>query len=196
MADNNEPTTPPPNEHIGGETSDRSSARRACLIVTFGSIHRTSSPYCSCLLAVKDILVFVLTSLTYLLFMVVLAILFAYLINPLVKAIHRPFQQGRFAGAMPRPVAIAFAFLLFLAYWRWGSACFLRKLVNRQKPCYKSSKLHLVAQFRDQRFYRTTQSDGCIGQHTDADQRADQRCTGCVRIRSHELSLAHRRSLR
>jgi predicted PurR-regulated permease PerM len=67
------------------------------------------------MLAVKDILVLIVTSLTYLLFMVVLAILFAYLINPLVKAIHRPFASGRFAGAMPRPIAIALAFLIVFA---------------------------------------------------------------------------------
>lgn len=112
MADNKEPTIPPPNEHPGGETSPE--VQRVALVSTSPSARSIVRVVLIVLvlLAVKDILVFVLTSLTYLLFMVVLAILLAYLINPLVKAIHKPFQNGRFAGAMPRPVAIAFAFLI------------------------------------------------------------------------------------
>ena len=66
------------------------------------------------LLAVKDVLVLIVTSLVYLLFMVILAILFAYLINPLVDFIQRPFKEGRFAGAMPRPAAIALSFLIVI----------------------------------------------------------------------------------
>ena len=66
------------------------------------------------LLAVKDLLVLIITSLTLLLFMVILAILFAYLIHPLVDAIHRPFKTGRFAGAMSKPVAIALSFLIVI----------------------------------------------------------------------------------
>jgi len=112
MADNKEPTIPPPNEHTGGETSEN--VQRVALVSSSPSARSVVRVVLIVLvlLAVKDILVFMLTSLTYLLFMVVLAILLAYLINPLVKAIHRPFDKGRFAGTMPRPVAIAFAFLL------------------------------------------------------------------------------------
>jgi predicted PurR-regulated permease PerM len=74
------------------------------------------------LLAVKDFLGAVLSSLTFLLFMIVLAIFFAYLINPLVELIHKPFA-GSFPRLMPRSVAIAISFLLvfsvltFAAYW-------------------------------------------------------------------------------
>lgn len=112
MADSKEPTPPPPNEHIGGETSP--DVQRVALVSSSPSARSIVRVVLIVLvlLAAKDILVFVLTSLTYLLFMVVLAILFAYLINPLVKAIHKPFQQGRFVGAMPRSVAITLAFLL------------------------------------------------------------------------------------
>jgi predicted PurR-regulated permease PerM len=112
MADNTEPTLPPPNEHVGGETS--SDVQRVALVSSSPSARSIFRVVLIVLvlLSIKDILVFALTSLTSLLFMVVLAILFAYLINPLVKMIHRPFEQGRFAGAMPRPVAIALAFLL------------------------------------------------------------------------------------
>src|SRR5215216_6491791 len=58
------------------------------------------------LLAVKDFLGVVLGSLTFLLFMIVLAVFFAYLINPLVELIHKPFA-GSFPRLMPRSVAIA-----------------------------------------------------------------------------------------
>src|SRR4051794_10688215 len=111
MTDNKETPMVPPNEHVGGETS--TDVQRVALVSSSPSTRSVVRVVLIVLLllAVKDILVLVVTSLTYLLFMVVLAILLAYLINPLVKTIHRPFQQGRFAGAMPRPVAIAFAFL-------------------------------------------------------------------------------------
>src|SRR5574338_506253 len=46
------------------------------------------------LLAVRDFLGIVLSSLTYLFFMIVLAIFFAYLINPLVNLIRRPFENA------------------------------------------------------------------------------------------------------
>jgi predicted PurR-regulated permease PerM len=63
------------------------------------------------LLAVKDFLGIVLSSLTYLFFMIVLAIFFAYLINPLVELIVKPFE-GSYPRLMPRPIAIALSFLL------------------------------------------------------------------------------------
>lgn len=112
MADNTETKIPPANEHIGGETSH--DVQRVALVSSSPSARSIVRVVLIVLLllAVKDILVFVLTSLTNLLFMVVLAILLAYLINPLVRTIQRPFQQGRFAGTMPRPAAIGFAFLL------------------------------------------------------------------------------------
>lgn len=64
------------------------------------------------LLAIKDFLGVVLSSLTYLLFMIVLAIFFAYLINPLVELIQRPFTSRSWGRLMPRALAITIAFLL------------------------------------------------------------------------------------
>jgi predicted PurR-regulated permease PerM len=112
MPDNKDAPILPPNEHIGGETS--TDVQRVALVSSSPSTRSIVRVVVIVLLllAVKDILFLVITSLTSLLFLVVLAVLLAYLINPLVKAIHRPFGQGRFAGAMPRPVAIALAFLL------------------------------------------------------------------------------------
>ena len=63
------------------------------------------------LLAVKDFLGVVIGSLTYLFFMIVLAIFFAYLINPLVELIRKPFE-GSYPKLMPRPLAIAVSFLI------------------------------------------------------------------------------------
>jgi predicted PurR-regulated permease PerM len=63
------------------------------------------------LLAVKDFLGLVISSLTYLFFMIVLAIFFAYLINPLVELIRKPFA-GSYPKLMPQSLAIALSFLL------------------------------------------------------------------------------------
>ena len=63
------------------------------------------------LLAVKDFLGTVISSLTYLFFMIVLAIFLAYLINPLVDLIAKPFA-GSYPRLMPRPLAIALSFVL------------------------------------------------------------------------------------
>ena len=108
-------TTVRSNENPAGENS--SEVQRVSLVSSSPSARSIFRVVLIVLamLAVKDILVLIVTSLTYLLFMVVLAILLAYLINPLVKTIHRPFASGRFAGAMPRPVAIALAFLIVFA---------------------------------------------------------------------------------
>jgi predicted PurR-regulated permease PerM len=54
----------------------------------------------------------ILTSLTYLFFLIVLSIFFAYLIEPLVQMIRRPFENMTYDKYMPRPLAIATAYLL------------------------------------------------------------------------------------
>src|SRR3954471_5920349 len=131
MPDNKDAPILPPNEHIGGETS--TDVQRVALVSSSPSTRSIVRVVVIVLLllAVKDILVLIITSLTSLLFLVVLAVLLAYLINPLVKAIHRPFAQGRFAGAMPRPVAIALAFLLVFGVLAVGIG-FLSPRVSEQ----------------------------------------------------------------
>ena len=66
------------------------------------------------LLAVKDFLGIVIGSLTFLFFMIVLAIFLAYLINPLVELIRRPFA-ATYPRLMPKSLAIALAFLIVFA---------------------------------------------------------------------------------
>lgn len=54
----------------------------------------------------------VIGSLTYLFFLLVLSIFFAYLIDPLVKLIREPFKARSIERFMPRPVAIVIAYLI------------------------------------------------------------------------------------
>src|SRR4029079_11383155 len=114
MPESEEPK-PVSNESMAGETS--ADVQRVSLVSSSPSTRSIFRVVILVLvmLATKDILLALASSLTYLLFMVALAILMAYLINPLVKAIQRPFETGRFAGTMPRPVAIALAFLILFA---------------------------------------------------------------------------------
>ena len=57
----------------------------------------------------------ILSSLTHLFFMIVLAIFFAYLIEPLVEFVRRPFTERNRDNLMPRPLAIAVAYLLIFS---------------------------------------------------------------------------------
>lgn len=54
----------------------------------------------------------VIGSLTYLFFLLVLSIFFAYLIDPLVKLIRRPFKARSIERFMPRALAIVLAYLM------------------------------------------------------------------------------------
>ncbi len=64
----------------------------------------------------------VLTSLTYLFFLVVLSIFFAYLIDPLVKFIRRPFKERKIERFMPRSAAIAISYLIVFTVLGLGIA--------------------------------------------------------------------------
>ena len=54
----------------------------------------------------------ILTSLAGLFFMIVLSIFFAYLIDPIVKVIRRPFKERNLERLMPRSAAIVIAYVL------------------------------------------------------------------------------------
>lgn len=64
------------------------------------------------ILSVWDFAKGIISSLTFLLFMLILAIFFAYLIEPLVKLIRQPFEERQREKLMPRPLAIAVAYLI------------------------------------------------------------------------------------
>jgi predicted PurR-regulated permease PerM len=57
----------------------------------------------------------IITSITPLLFLIILSVFFAYLIDPLVRAIRMPFEDQRAAKWMPRWLAITIAYLFVFA---------------------------------------------------------------------------------
>ncbi len=104
------------------------------------------------ILFVADSLKGILTSLTYLFFLVILSVFFAYLIEPLVKIIRSPFEKANVGKYMPRPLAIATAYLtVFLVLG--GTIAILSPVVAEQArqltvnvPAYTAS---IQKQFRD-----------------------------------------------
>lgn len=78
-----------------------------------------------------DFLTTKITSLTYLFFMLVLAIFFAYLIDPLVKLIRRPFKERHLEKMMPRPLAILIAYIIVFTVLGLAIANLAPKAVNQ-----------------------------------------------------------------
>ena len=64
------------------------------------------------ILSVAGFVSTLISSLTYLFFLIVLSVFFAYLIEPLVQMIRRPFEVANRDKYMPRPLAIATAYLV------------------------------------------------------------------------------------
>jgi len=86
-----------------------------------------------------------LVSLTYLFFLLVLSIFFAYLIDPLVRVIQKPFELSKFGKLMPRPVAIIFAYVIVFTALGVGIANVAPRVVEQAKelgnnlPAYGST---------------------------------------------------------
>jgi predicted PurR-regulated permease PerM len=104
------------------------------------------------ILSVADFFKSIITSLTHLFFLIVLSIFFAYLIEPLVQMIRRPFEVANRDNYMPRPLAIAAAYLIVFSTLGIAVAV-LTPLVNAQirqlttnLPTYSSA---IQRQFRD-----------------------------------------------
>jgi len=64
------------------------------------------------LLLVAGYLQSIITALSYLFFLIVLSVFFAYLIDPIVKLIRRPFKERSIDRWMPRSLAIPLAYIL------------------------------------------------------------------------------------
>lgn len=64
------------------------------------------------LLFVGGFLASIISSLTYLFFLLVLSIFFAYLLDPLVRAIRHPFRGGKAEKLMPRSLAILISYAI------------------------------------------------------------------------------------
>lgn len=97
------------------------------------------------ILFISDSLKGIITSLTYLFFLVVLSVFFAYLIEPLVRLIRKPFSNLSYDKYMPRPLAIATAYLIVFMVLG-GAITFLSPIVAEQAkqftvnvPAYTSS---------------------------------------------------------
>lgn len=112
MDEEKEPKPDLSNENILGEYSE--GIQRVALVSSSPSVRSIVRVmvFVVLLLAVRDFLGVVLASLTNLFFMIILAVFVAYLINPLAKAIQRPFANPAVAKWMPRSAAIGISFIL------------------------------------------------------------------------------------
>lgn len=75
----------------------------------------------------------ILTSLSFLFFMLVLAVFFAYLIEPLVKFIRRPFKERNLEKIMPRPLAIVIAYAVVFTILGLAISNLAPKAINQAK---------------------------------------------------------------
>lgn len=75
----------------------------------------------------------IIVSLTSLFFLVVLSIFFAYLIDPLVKLIRRPFKERQLEKLMPRALAIVIAYLVVFTILGLAISNLAPKVVEQAK---------------------------------------------------------------
>jgi predicted PurR-regulated permease PerM len=85
------------------------------------------------ILYVAGLVTSLLTSLVHLIFLMVLSILFAYLIEPLVKLVQRPFESGDRSKYMPKSLAIAIAYLIVFSVLGIGIALIAPLAVEQGK---------------------------------------------------------------
>ena len=91
------------------------------------------------LIAVFDFTKSILASLTKLFFIIVLAVFFAYLIDPLVKVIRRPFKERQREKFMPRPLAIVFAYIIVFTILGLAIANLTPVIINQARAFEKSA---------------------------------------------------------
>lgn len=105
------------------------------------------------LLAVFDFAKTILSSLTKLFFIIILAVFFAYLIDPLVKLIRRPFKERNIEKIMPRALAIVIAYLVVFTVLGVAIAYLTPKIVNQAReftenlPEYAKSFQEKIVEF-------------------------------------------------
>lgn len=75
----------------------------------------------------------ILSSLTYLFFLIVLSVFFAYLMDPLVRLIRRPFKERHLEKWMPRSLAIPLAFILVFTTVGFAIANIAPRVVDQAK---------------------------------------------------------------
>ncbi len=82
-------------------------------------------------LALKDILLTVISSLTHIIFLLVLSIFFAYLLNPVINLIQNLFAQRR--KKIPRALTIALSYLIVFTVLGIGIAYLAPKIAEQAK---------------------------------------------------------------
>ena len=85
------------------------------------------------LLFIMGFVTSLLVSLTHLFFLIVLSVFFAYLIDPLVKLIRRPFKERQLEKLMPRPAAIFIAYLIVFSILGLAIASLAPRVIEQSK---------------------------------------------------------------
>ena len=102
------------------------------------------------ILYVAGLVTSLLSSLIHLIFLMVLSILFAYLIEPLVKLVQRPFESGNQSKYMPKSLAIALAYLIVFSVLGIGIALIANPAIEQGKEF--ATKLPTYATTLQERF--------------------------------------------
>lgn len=97
------------------------------------------------LISVFDFAKSILSSLTKLFFIIVLAVFFAYLIDPLVKVIHHPFKMRNLEKFMPRALAIGFAYVIVFTVLGVAISNLAPVISNQAKEFEKSLPAYTVS---------------------------------------------------
>lgn len=124
------------------------------------------------ILAVFDFFKNIISSLTSLFFMLVLAVFLAYLINPLVKLIREPFKAKNLGKLMPRALAIAISYLLVFTVLGIGIAYLAPRIAEQARtfatnvPNYTTSLQNSLNDF-NRRLDRMRISDAAQKQIND-----------------------------
>jgi len=75
----------------------------------------------------------IISSLSYLLFLIVLSVFFAYLIDPIVRLIRRPFKERNLDKWMPRSLAIPLAYIIVFTFFGLAIAYIAPRVVEQAK---------------------------------------------------------------
>ena len=140
------------------------------------------------ILYVAGLVTSLLTSLIHLIFLMVLSILFAYLIEPLVKLVQRPFENGDKSKYMPKSLAIALAYLIVFSVLGIGIALIAPLAVKQGKefaeklPSYATTLQGRFNSVNSRYRYRLPKDfqDGLTTKLTDFGTNLGERVTAAV----------------
>lgn len=90
----------------------------------------------------------IISSLTYLFFLLVLSIFFAYLISPLVRLIRKPFKGGALDRLMPRSLAILISYVIVFTVLGFGISG-LAPIVSQQGIEFGANMPAVAASIRE-----------------------------------------------